>query len=113
MITSHSPKQNRILAVLPLADYARLLPNLELVNIPVGEGVYEPDIRITHLYFPIDCIIARLYEPENGASAQTSITENEGMVEISCVLGGEVTSARAMALNGGSALRIKAPLLKK
>ena len=113
MITSHSPKQNRILAVLPPADYARLLPDLELVSIPIGEGIYEPDIRITHLYFPVDCIIARLYELENGASTQTSITGNEGMVEISCVLGGEVTSARAVALNGGNALCIKAPLLKK
>ncbi len=35
------------------------------------------------------------------------------MVEISCELGGEVTSAWAVALNGGSAFRIKAPLLKK
>jgi CRP-like cAMP-binding protein len=113
MITSHSPKQNRILAALPPADYARLLPDLELVNLPVGEGVYEPDIYITHLYFPIDCIIVRLYELEDGASAQTSVTGNEGMVEISYVLGSEVTSARAVALSGGSAFRIKAPLLKK
>lgn len=44
MIRSHSPKQIRILARLPLADYDHLLPDLELVNIPVGEGIYEPDI---------------------------------------------------------------------
>jgi CRP-like cAMP-binding protein len=113
MITSHSPKQNRILAVLPPAEYARLFPDLELVNVSTGEGIYEPNIRITHLYFPIDCIIARLYELEDGASAQTSITGNEGMVGISYVLGNESTPARAVALSGGSAFRIKAPLLKK
>jgi CRP-like cAMP-binding protein len=113
MDTSHSPKQNHILGVLPPSDYARLLPDLELVNLPVGKGIYEPHIRITHVYFPIDCIIARLYEQEDGASAQTSVTGNEGMVGISYVLGSESTSARAVALNGGSAFRIKASLLKK
>lgn len=113
MTLSHSPKQNRILAVLPPADYSRLLANLELVNIPVGEGIYEPDIRITHLYFPIDCIIARLYELENGASTKTSVTGNEGMVGIFYLLGSESTAARAVVLSGGSAFRIKAPLLKK
>lgn len=109
MTLSHSPKQNRILAVLPPADYARLLPDLELVNIPVGEGIYEPNIRITHLYFPIDCIIARLYELESGASVKTSITGNEGMVGIFYLLGSESTAARAVVLNRGSAFHIKTP----
>lgn len=113
MTTSHSPKQNRILAALPPADYDRLKADLQLVSIPIGAGIYEPDIRITHLYFPIDCIIARLYELENGASARTSVTGNEGMVGVSYVLGSERNSARAVALTGGNAFRIKAPLLKK
>ena len=113
MALAHSPKQNRILAALPPTDYARLLPDLDLVNLLVGEGIYEPDIRITHLYFPVDCILARLYELESGASVKTSVTGNEGMVGISYVLGSESTSARTVALNGGSAFRIKAPLLKK
>lgn len=113
MTLSHSPKQNRILAGLPPAAYARLLPDLDLVSLPVGEGVYEPDIHITHLYFPVGCILARLYELESGASVKTSITGNEGMVGISYVLGSESTSARTVALNEGNAFRIKAPLLKK
>jgi hypothetical protein len=65
---------NRILAALPPAAYARLLPDLELVCIPAGEGIYETDIRITHLYFPIDCIVACIGELESGAAFQTSIT---------------------------------------
>ncbi len=113
MVRAHSLKQNRILDVLAVADYDRLLPDLELATIPVGEVIYEPDIRITHLYFPVDCIIARLYELESGASVKTSLTGNEGMVGISYVLGSESTSARAVAISGGSAFRIKAPLLKK
>lgn len=113
MTLSHSPKQNRILGHLPQADYARLLPDLELISIPIGEGIYSPHTPITHLYFPVDCIIARLYELESGTSVKTSVTGNEGMVGISYILGSEKASARAVALSGGDAFRIKAPLLKK
>ena len=82
MTLSHSPNQNRILVGLPPADYARLLPDLELVSVPVGEGIYEPDIRIAHLYFfPIDCVIARLNGLRSGPAIRTSVTGNEGMVE--------------------------------
>ena len=35
------PKQNRLLAALSAADYARLLPDLELVPMPLGWSVYE------------------------------------------------------------------------
>ncbi|MEO7320291.1 MAG: Crp/Fnr family transcriptional regulator [Nitrosospira sp.] len=96
-----------------MADYDRLLPDLELAVITIGEVIYEPDIRITHLYFPIDCIIARLYELKSGASVQTALTGNEGLIGISYVLGSERTSARSVALCGGTAFRIKASLLKK
>lgn len=113
MTLSHSPNQNRILAGLPPADYARLLPDLELVSVPVGEGIYEPDIRITHLYFPIDCIVAWIGELASGAAFQTAIAGNEGMVGLSYLLGCESAQARAVVLSGGSAFRIKASLLKK
>jgi CRP-like cAMP-binding protein len=113
MVLLHDPTQNRILAGLSPAEYERLAPALELVNLRVGEGIYEPDLCITHLYFPMDCIIARLYELDTGASMQTSVTGNEGMVGIPYLLGSESASARTVALKGGRALRIKAPLLKR
>ena len=113
MVLPHNAKKNHILQMLALADYDRLLPDLEFATVPVGEEIHAPDLCLTHLYFPIDCIIARLYELENGASLHTSITGNEGMIGISYLLGSETTSARSVAVCGGSAFRIKAPLLKK
>jgi hypothetical protein len=113
MTLSLSPKQNRILAGLPPADYARLLPHLELVSISACEGIYQPNALITHLYFPIDCIIAHLNGWQSGAAIRTSVTGNEGMAEISNILGCERTHSHAVALVGGNAFRIKAPLLKK
>ena len=90
--------KNRILTALSPAAYARLLPDLELVCIPAGEGIYETDIRIAHLYFPIDCIVARLGELRSGAAFQTSLTGNEGIVGVSYLLGCENADARAVRL---------------
>lgn len=61
-----SPKQNRILAALSLANYTRLLPLLEFVHMPVGHAIYEPALPINHLYFPATCIAVCLYEMEDG-----------------------------------------------
>ena len=100
MVLAHDPTQNRILAGLSPADYGHLAPALELVNFQVGEVIYEPGLCITHLYFPLDCIIARLYELDTCASMQTSVTGNEGMVGISYLLASESASARTAPLKG-------------
>ena len=113
MTISSNLRQNRILAGLPSADYARLLPDLEQVSIPAGERIYKPDVRITHLYFPIDCIIAALNVLQNGAAIRTSVTGNEGMIGLSYILGYECTHVRVVALTGGKAFRIRASLIKK
>ncbi|MEP6606943.1 MAG: Crp/Fnr family transcriptional regulator [Nitrosospira sp.] len=113
MTSSLSPKQNQILAGLPPTIYARLLPALELVSLSGREEVYQLDTRITHLYFPVDCIIARLNVLQSGAAIRTSVTGNEGVVGVSYLLGNESTRARTVAISGGNAFRIKAPLIKK
>jgi CRP-like cAMP-binding protein len=112
-MTSLSPKQNQILAGVPHAVYARLLPALELVSLADREELYKLDTHITHLYFPVDCIIARLNILQSGAAIRTSVTGNEGVVGLSYLLGNERTRARAVAISGGNAFRIEAPLMKR
>ena len=41
MSSPHSPRQNHVLAVLPEADYSRLLPDLDLIAMPLGWAVWE------------------------------------------------------------------------
>ena len=47
-----SPTQNHLLACLDPAEAARLLPALELVELPLGEVLYESGSTLAHLYFP-------------------------------------------------------------
>jgi len=114
VITSRrNPKQNRILSALSPSVFERLLPDLELVYISAGEGIYGPGIHITYLYFPIDCIAASIGELASGETLRTFITGNEGIVGISYLLGAENAQARMVAISSGTAFRIKASLLKR
>jgi len=112
MSSLHSPKQNHILAALPAEDYARLLPDLELVPVPLGWAVHESGGQMGYVYFPTTSIVSLLYVMEDGASAEIAIVGNEGLVGIALFMGGETTPSRAVVQSAGHAYRLKSAVLK-
>src|SRR6266403_5719227 len=84
-----APSQNRLLAALPPADFARLQPHLELVPLPLGWAVYEAGGTQGFVYFPVDSIVSLLYVMEDGSSAEIAVSGHEGLVGISLFMGGD------------------------
>jgi CRP-like cAMP-binding protein len=113
MPTAHSPAQNHLLAAIPSAEFERLSPHLELVEMPLGQVLYESGGRLDHVYFPTTCIVSLLYVLENGASAEIAVVGYEGILGISLFMGGETTPSRAVVQSAGFGYRLKAPLLKQ
>ena len=113
MSSPHTPKQNHLLDALPAEDYARLLPDLELIAMPLGWAVYESGSQMGYVYFPTSSIVSLLYVMESGASAEIAITGNEGLVGISLLMGGESTPSRAVVQSEGNGYRLKASILKR
>jgi CRP-like cAMP-binding protein len=113
MASPHSPKENQLLASLPAADYERLLPEMELVPMPLGWVVYESGGHQGYVYFPTNSIVSLLYVMENGASAEMAVTGNEGLVGIALFMGGETTPSRAVVQSAGHAYRLKAAVLRR
>ena len=113
MSIPHTPKQNHLLAALTAEDYARLLPNLELIAMPLGWALYESGDQMGYLYFPTSSIVSLLYVMESGASAEIAITGNEGLVGISLFMGGESTPSRAVVQSAGNGYRLKASVMKR
>jgi CRP-like cAMP-binding protein len=113
MSSPHNPKQNHLLDALPAADYARLLPDLELIAMPLGWAVYESGGQLNYLYFPTTGIVSLLYVMESGESAEIAITGNEGLIGISLFMGGESTPSRAVVQSAGNGYRLKANVMKK
>jgi CRP-like cAMP-binding protein len=114
MVTSStsSARQNRLLAALPDAEWQRWLPQLELVDLPLGEVLYESGSTLSHVYFPTTAIVSLLYVMENGASAEIAIVGNEGIVGISLFMGGESTPSRAVVQSAGQGFRLAAQTIK-
>ena len=108
----HDPRQNHLLAALPPDEYARILPNLEGVPMPLGDVLYEPGVQMRHVYFPTTAIVSLLYVMEDGASAEIAVVGNEGLVGVSLFMGGETTPSRAIVQSTGHAYRLKGQLLK-
>ncbi|MBC7599772.1 MAG: Crp/Fnr family transcriptional regulator [Polaromonas sp.] len=113
MALSPDPKKNHLLAALPDAELARWLPQLEGVDMPLGQVLYESGSTLSHVYFPTTAIISLLYVLQNGSSAEIAVVGNEGLVGISLFMGGESTPSRAVVQSAGKGLRLPARVLKE
>lgn len=109
----HSPRQNHLLAALPAADYARLLPDLELIPMPLGRAVYESGGTQGYAHFPTTGIVSLLYVLEDGACAEIAVTGFDGLVGIALFLGGDSTPNRAVVQSAGFGYRLRASVLKR
>jgi len=102
-----------LLAALSDTDYQRLYNDLELVPMSLGQVLHESGETMSHIYFPVDCIVSILYQMENGASAEIALVGNEGVVGVAVFMGGESTMSRAVVQNAGHAYRLKAQVAKQ
>ncbi|MDM0071727.1 Crp/Fnr family transcriptional regulator [Variovorax sp. J31P207] len=112
MSRSSDPLSNQLLAALPEAERARWLPQLQAVDMPLGQVLYESGKTLSHVYFPTTAIVSLLYVMENGASAEIAVVGNEGIVGISLFMGGESTPSRAVVQSAGRGFRLTAQVMK-
>jgi CRP-like cAMP-binding protein len=110
MATSHNPNLNHLLAALPAAELERLSANLVLVEMPLGEVIYESGGMLQHVYFPVTSIVSMHYIMKNGASSEIAGVGNEGMLGTATFMGGG-TPCRASVRTAGYGYKLKAQLL--
>ena len=106
------PRDNHLLAALSATELRRIRRKLDLVDMPLGEVVYESGRLQPYVYFPTTCIVSLLYVLENGASAEIAVVGNEGMVGVSLFMGGETTPSRAVVQSAGEAYRLPGQVMK-
>ena len=107
------PQQNQILDALSPAARERLLPHLQVVELPLGMVLYESGDTLRHIYFPTDSIVSLLYVLEDGASAEIAVVGNDGAIGVALFMGGETTTNRAIVQSAGSAYRLTGSRLKQ
>jgi CRP-like cAMP-binding protein len=100
--------ENRLLAALPPDVLDRLRPQLELVELTLGQVLCEPDVELTHAYFPVTCIVSLLYVMQDGGSAEIALVGDDGMLGVTLFMGGNSTTIRAVVQSTGIAYRLPA-----
>ena len=111
--TKEQAIQNRLLAGIQEQELERLLPNLELVTLKLGEVLYESGEKMDFVYFPTTAIISLLYIMENGATAEIGVVGNDGLVGIAIFMGGDTTPNRAVVQSAGRTLKIRSADMKE
>lgn len=113
MISLLDAQKDQLLAVLPEAELERWLRQLESVDMPLGQVLYEAGGTLGHVYFPASSIVSLLYVMEDGSSAEIAVVGNEGIVGISLFMGGESTSSRAVVQSAGKGFRPRGQIMKE
>jgi CRP-like cAMP-binding protein len=106
-------RANLLLAAIPDSVWQRWLPDLEPVQLSLGQVLYESGVTLPHIYFPTTSIVSLLYVMENGASAEIAVAGFEGLVGIALFMGGESTPSRAVVQSAGTAYRLGSKIAKE
>jgi transcriptional regulator with XRE-family HTH domain len=107
----HAPEDNRLLAALPAADRARLVPHLVPISLPLGHVVYEPGDRLSHLYLPTTAVLSMLRVMNDGASAELAVIGKEGLLGVAMFMGGDTMPSRAVVQSAGNAYRLNSEVV--
>lgn len=100
------PSGNQLLDALPHESWARWLPHLTPVDMPLGQVIHESGATQRHVYFPTTAIVSLLYVLESGASAEIAVVGKEGVVGIALFMGGGSTPNRAVVQSAGKGFRL-------
>lgn len=106
------PEDNLLIAALRQDARDRLIPNLELVDLPLGKVLHESGDTEHYVYFPTDSIVSLLYTMASGSSAEIAVVGKEGIVGVAVFMGGESTTSRAVVQSAGHAFRLSRQQLK-
>jgi CRP-like cAMP-binding protein len=79
---------NHLLAALPAADYARILPSLTVVPLKLKDTIYKPGDPIRGVYFPGGGFLSMLTVLEDGNMVEIATVGREGMVGVTAASDG-------------------------
>lgn len=106
------PRDNRLLAALPQASWQRLRPALEYTALAGRQAVYGGGEALSHAYFPTSALVSLMHFTDSGASAESAVVGNDGMLGISLLMGGGMTCSHAVVLSAGEAFRLPSQVLR-
>jgi CRP-like cAMP-binding protein len=112
-ITTESQSRNHLLAELPADDYQRLVPHLNVIDLPHGKVIYDTGDRIDDVYFPFNALISLVKGMSDGKVVEVGLIGSDGMSGLAGLLGGGVSSERAIVQIPDGAVRAKMAVVRE
>lgn len=84
------PSDNRLLAALPSEEYARLLPQLTVAQLPTRTTLHEVDAPFASVYFPLTGVASVTTLMADGAMVEVGTIGREGLTGLPAFFGAEV-----------------------
>ena len=95
LLPDGTPLQNRLLAALPAADYARIRKHLHMNEGATGRTLQQQGAPVTDVYFPNGGVFSVTNEMRNGTLVEVATVGIEGMLGIGVFLGDRSGAGRS------------------
>ena len=99
----HVPR-NRLLAAVGTDEWEALRPRLQMIDLPLGQMLFESGATFDKVYFPESGVISTVAPFTDGPPAEMATTGWEGVCSISAVLGADAAYYPHLVQVPGSAL---------
>jgi CRP-like cAMP-binding protein len=111
--TAHGAEQNRLLRALPLAEYARLLPQLTPVVLGLKQVLIEPDTPIRDVYFPRSGVGSMIADEQEGGAVEVGTIGPEGFIGLPVLMGADRMPYRVFVQVAGDGWRLSADAFRR
>lgn len=91
-LTNRDVRLNSILAGLDGAESGAVMATGALVDLPVRQPIYMPELPINDVYFPIDSVLSVVTQMKDGNQIEVGTIGREGTSGIPLLLGATTTA---------------------
>jgi CRP-like cAMP-binding protein len=102
MLSDQRPP-NRLLQLLPAADYEALRPHLQIVEIDREITLVEAGAALTHVYLPNSGIVSMVVNLSEGQAVEVAMVGHDGVIGAAEALGDGISLTDAVVLCPGTA----------
>lgn len=106
-------KSNHLLTNLSQKDNRQLLAACEVVDLSIGDILWQANERIRYVYFPIDSFVSQLIPVDSRENLELELVGNEGMLGVPLALDVNVSIMQALVQGSGTALRLSAASFRR
>ena len=104
--------RNKLVAAMTAGDFELLAPHLTAVELPAGQTLIEPEVRIGWAWFPETGVCSVVATSSDGRQAEVALIGCEGVVDTASIHGTDRTPLHCFMQVSGHGWRLRVDALR-